>query len=127
MDGVVLLHGIGRTRAIVSKMQAALERCRLRHAEPRTTRAAARRWKRWRRISIPPSSALPSGIDGSAFISSAIPWAGCLARVYIAGTGHNASGRVVMLGTQWRQRDRRPPEEHRRLPRLVRTGRAATR
>ena len=74
-DGVVLLHGISRTARSFRKMQLALEARRFRHAQSWTTPAAARRWRGWRRIFIPPSSALPAASTAPS-ISSVIPWAG---------------------------------------------------
>ena len=61
-------------------------------ASPRsiwTMRAAARRWKRWRRTSIPPSSALPMASTAPS-ISSAIPWAGCWRASTLPDIGQNA-------------------------------------
>ncbi|WP_442894166.1 esterase/lipase family protein [Bradyrhizobium sp. AZCC 1721] len=53
---------------------------------------------------------------------------GLLARVYIARHRPQRLGRVVNdRHAEQRQRDRRPPEELRTLPLLLRTGRTATR
>ena len=62
-------------------------------------RAAARRWRRWRRIFIPPSSCFGERPRPARSISSAIPWAGCWRGSISPGYRPQRLGRVVMLGT----------------------------
>ena len=76
-------------------------------------RAAASRSRRWRRTFIPPSNTLPSA-STAACISSATPWAGCWRASMSRGIGQTSRPHGDARHTQWWQRDRRPPEAHRR-------------
>ena len=68
-------------------------------------------------------SALPRA-STAACISSATPWEAPPGARYVARHRPKRLGpRGHARHAQWRQRDRRPPEAHRRLSRLVRAGR----
>ena len=98
-DGVVLLHGISRTARSFRKMQAALERLRLRHAEPGLREPPQGAGSSWPRTSIRPSKRFADRHRRLASISSAIPWAGCWRASIIGRYRPKRLGRVVMLGT----------------------------
>ena len=124
-DGVVLLHGISRTALSFRKMQLALERP---DSPPSiwTMRAAASRWRRWRRTSSRHPAVCRSHRRLRPFRLS-FHGRAAGAGLHRQTSAETARPRRDAGHAEWRQRNRRPAEEYWSLSRLFRTGRAAAR